>query len=81
MKTNYPLFAYFLLTTTFIFSQKENYSTKIIERANKIQDHIITIDTHDDISVKNFTLEKNYTMNLETQVSLPKMKVGGLDVA
>lgn len=34
-----------------------------------------------DINTGNFTQEKNYTMNLDTQVDLPKMEAGGLDVA
>ena len=42
---------------------------------------IITMDTHDDINVKNFTDSLNYTMNTDTQVNLPKMIEGGLDVA
>ena len=42
---------------------------------------IITIDTHDDINVINFTDSLNYTMNTDTQVNLPKMIEGGLDVA
>jgi len=42
---------------------------------------IITIDTHDDINIANFTDSLNYTMNTETQVNLPKMIAGGLDVA
>ena len=29
---------------------------------------IITIDTHDDINVENFTDSLNYTMNTDTQV-------------
>ena len=45
------------------------------------QGDIITIDTHDDINVANFTDSLNYTMNTETQVNLPKMIEGGLDVA
>jgi membrane dipeptidase len=42
---------------------------------------IITIDTHDDINVENFTDSLNYTMDTNTQVNLPKMEAGGLDVA
>jgi len=42
---------------------------------------IITIDTHDDINVINFTDSLNYSMNTDTQVNLPKMEAGGLDVA
>ena len=42
---------------------------------------IITIDTHDDINTVYFTDSLNYTMNTETQVNLPNMIAGGLDVA
>ena len=42
---------------------------------------MITLDTHIDINTSNFTEEKNYTHDLPTQVTLPKMKAGGLDVA
>ena len=51
------------------------------ELAKKIHDSVITIDTHNDINVKNFTDSVNYTQRLETQVNLPKMKEGGLDVS
>ena len=53
----------------------------LIERAQGIHERVITLDTHDDISVQNFTAERNYTMDLPTQVTLPKMEAGGLDVA
>jgi len=49
--------------------------------ARQIHENVITIDTHDDINVKNFTDSINYTQELETQVNLPKMKAGGLNVA
>jgi microsomal dipeptidase-like Zn-dependent dipeptidase len=42
---------------------------------------IITIDTHIDINVDNFTDSLNYTMNTPTQFNLPKMMEGKLDVA
>ena len=45
------------------------------------QTKIITIDTHDDINVANFTDSLNYSMDTDTQVNLPKMIAGGLDVA
>ena len=50
-------------------------------RALGIHERVITLDTHDDISPANFTAERNYTMDLETQVNLPKMVAGGLDVS
>ena len=53
----------------------------LVERARGIHERVITLDTHDDISVANFTAERNYTMDLTTQVNLPKMEAGGLDVA
>ena len=46
-----------------------------------VEHQIITIDTHDDINVANFTDSLNYTMNTDTQVNIPKMIAGGLDVA
>ena len=48
--------------------------------SNSKKSSIITIDTHDDINVINFTDSLNYTMNTDTQVNLPKMEGGGLDV-
>ena len=44
-------------------------------------DPIITIDTHIDINVENFSDSLNYTMNTDTQFNLPNMMEGELDVA
>ena len=54
---------------------------ELIARARAIHDRVITLDTHDDINPANFVPECNYTQRLTTQVNLPKMKEGGLDVA
>ncbi len=54
---------------------------ELVERARAIHERVITLDTHDDINTANFTAERNYTMDLPTQVTLPKMEAGGLDVA
>lgn len=62
-------------------SETAKDSLALIERAKAIHERIITLDTHDDIDVKNFTDSINYSQNLETQVNIPKMKAGGLDVA
>jgi membrane dipeptidase len=51
----------------------------LVKRARGIHRRVITIDTHVDISPANFTLERNYTQRLDTQVNLPKMTEGGLD--
>ena len=55
-------------------------STTIIGCNNPV-DPIITIDTHIDINVDNFTDSLNYTMNTDTQFNLPNMIEGELDVA
>lgn len=54
---------------------------EMIARASEIHERVIALDTHDDINTSNFTAERNYTMDLPTQVTLPKMEAGGLDVA
>jgi len=53
----------------------------LLARAQAIHERVITLDTHADIDTSNFTATVNYTMNLDTQVNLPKMEAGGLDVA
>jgi membrane dipeptidase len=53
----------------------------LMTRARGIHERVITLDTHNDIDPSNFTRECNYTMRLTTQVNLPKMKEGGLDVS
>ncbi len=60
-----------LLGLTVIISCSSDESTK----------KIITIDTHIDINVDNFTDSLNYTMNTDTQFNLPNMIKGELDVA
>ena len=62
-------------------SKKTDEAPTLEERAKAIHERVITLDTHCDINVKNFTDSINYTQNLESQVNLPKMKAGGLDVA
>ena len=45
----------------------------LVTRARGIHDRVITLDTHDDINASNFTADRNYTMDLGTQVNLPQM--------
>ena len=54
---------------------------QLTERAVAIHSRVITLDTHVDINTENFTATRNYTEDLDTQVTLPKMEAGGLDVA
>ena len=56
-------------------------TTSLIIGCNNPVDPIITMDTHIDINVKNFTDSLNYTMNTDTQFNLPNMIEGELDVA
>jgi membrane dipeptidase len=53
----------------------------LVARAGAIHQRVITLDTHNDIDPDNFTPDCNYTMRLTTQVNLPKMKEGGMDVS
>ena len=71
------------LFTSILFSQTRPPESEIAirSRAEKIHSSVITIDTHNDINVSNFTADKNYTSNLDTQVNIPKMIEGGLDVS
>lgn len=61
-------------------NSEQKKDAEILLKAQQIHDDVITLDTHVDINTENFTSEKNYTMNLETQVDLPKLESGGLDV-
>jgi len=56
-------------------------SKELHQKATEIHQKVITLDTHNDINLNNFTDSINYTQRLESQVNLPKMKEGGLDVA
>ena len=64
----------------FLFLVNCQDSTKTLT-AEQIHNNVITIDTHDDIDVNNFTDSLNYTSDTDTQVNLPKMNKGGLDVS
>ena len=52
-----------------------------LSEAERIHEAVITIDTHDDINVGNFTDSLNYTQKTNSQVNLPNMMAGGLDVS
>lgn len=73
-----------LLFTLLICSCSQNKiltDDELIQKARQIHESVITLDTHDDINIKNFTDSINYVQRLENQVNLPKMDEGGLDVA
>lgn len=77
----YPILALAILFASACASDGPETEEQMIERARGIHERVITLDTHDDINVSNFTEERNYTMDLSTQVNIPKMTEGGLDVA
>jgi membrane dipeptidase len=53
----------------------------LVTKAKGIHDRVIKLDTHNDIEPRNFTDDCNYTMRLTTQVNLPKMIEGDMDVS
>ena len=55
--------------------------TQLINKARQIHSRVITLDTHNDFNLKNFTDSVNYSQNTNSQVNLPKMIKGGLDVS
>ncbi len=76
------LLIFVALQSSFLFAAAQTNTTeaKLLKKAKAIHESVITIDTHNDFNVMNFTAEKNYTQRLNTQVNLPKMVEGGLDV-
>jgi membrane dipeptidase len=61
-------------------SQAQTNDAALIAKAKGIHDRVLKLDTHNDIEPANFTADCNYTMRLTTQVNLPKMIEGGMDV-
>lgn len=61
--------------------QRNNEQDTPSGKVSDLHQRLLTMDTHVDINVENFTDSKNYTLDLDTQVNLPKLKAGGLDAA
>lgn len=66
---------------TTLLAQSSPDEAALISKARKIHEKVITLDTHNDINVANFTDKVNYTQDLPNQVNIPKMRKGGLDVS
>lgn len=86
MKMQTKFMQFFLVVLVLSFGSckeevKPMTEDQLIAKAKEIHERVITLDTHCDINVNNFTDSINYTQNLNSQVNLPKMKEGGLDVA
>jgi membrane dipeptidase len=74
-------FSIIVSPTALLFAQQAQDDPKLVAKARKIHDEVIALDTHNDIDTRNFTETVNYTQDLSTQVNLPKMQRGGLDVS
>ncbi len=70
-----------ILSATFQAGAQTSAENALIARAKGIHDRVIKMDTHNDIEPSRFTPECNYTMRLTTQVNLPKMDEGDMDVS
>ena len=62
-------------------SHAQSNDAALIAKAKAIHGRVLKLDTHNDIDPANFTADCNYTMRLTTQVNLPKMVEGGMDVS
>ncbi|MEO8028792.1 MAG: membrane dipeptidase [Bryobacteraceae bacterium] len=69
----------FQLTVT--TSPAQSNDSALVAKAKGIHDRVLKLDTHNDIDPSNFTADCNYKMRLTTQVNLPKMVEGGMDVS
>lgn len=74
-------FIAFTLIFSSLIAQTKNTEEEVMEKAKRIHENVITVDTHCDINTANFTSNYNYTQDTPSQVNLPKMIEGGLDVA
>ena len=69
-----------LFQLTAATSPAQQNDPALIAKARLIHDRVLKLDTHNDIDPSNFTPECNYTKRLTTQVNLPKMVEGDMDV-
>ena len=70
-----------LLLITATTSPAQPDDAALIAKARAIHERVLKLDTHNDIEASNFTADCNYTMRLTTQVNLPKMVEGKMDVS
>jgi membrane dipeptidase len=62
-------------------SPAQSNDAALVAKARGIHERVLKLDTHNDIEPANFTPDCNYTMRLTTQVNIPKMVEGGMDVS
>jgi membrane dipeptidase len=70
-----------LFQTTVRISPAQTNDAALVAKAKGIHERVLKLDTHNDIEPANFTPDCNYTMRLTTQVNIPKMVEGGMDVS
>lgn len=72
-----------LATTSYASSAsgKTTSEAALVSKAKAIHQRVLTLDTHNDIDINNFGFSRNYSQNLDNQVTLPKMIAGGLDAS
>ena len=70
-----------LFQITALTMQAQPNETALIAKAKSIHSRVLKLDTHNDIDPSNFTADCNYTKRLTTQVNIPKMVEGGMDVS
>ncbi|HEY1341609.1 MAG TPA: membrane dipeptidase [Bryobacteraceae bacterium] len=63
-----------------VTSPAQSNDAALVAKARQIHSRVLKLDTHNDIEPANFTPDCNYTMRLTTQVNIPKMVEGGMDV-
>ncbi len=82
MKNFKPLLiaAPLLLHLTSGIAPAQSDDSALIAKAKLIHSRVLKLDTHNDIEPSNFTADCNYKMRLSTQVNIPKMIEGGMDV-
>ena len=81
IKTAYYFTLFYLILGCQNIDLKNKNDISLIETAKKIHSKVIVLDTHNDIDVYNFSDSINYSQNTNSQVNLPKMIKGGLDVS
>jgi len=62
-------------------SPAQTNEAALVAKAKAIHERVLKLDTHNDIEPSNFTPDCNYTMRLTTQVNIPKMVEGGMDIS
>ncbi len=75
------LTAALLLPFAIIPAFSQGQDPALLAKAKDIHHRVLKLDTHVDIDPANFTKECNYTQRLTTQVNLPKMVDGDMDVS